>query len=36
MMQQPKRKPLDIVQDKIRVKHYSISTERTYYTLDKI
>ena len=29
-MQQPKRKLLDIVRDKIRVKHYSLSTERTY------
>jgi len=25
-----KRKPLDIVRDKVRVKHYSLSTERTY------
>ncbi len=25
-----KRKLLDIVRDKIRFKHYSISTERTY------
>lgn len=25
-----KKKLLDIVRDKIRVKHYSISTERTY------
>jgi integron integrase len=30
MMQKPKRKLLDIVRDKIRVKHYSMSTERTY------
>jgi len=30
MMEQPKRKLLDIVRDKIRFKHYSISTERTY------
>jgi len=29
-MEQPKRKLLDIVRDKIRFKHYSISTERTY------
>jgi len=29
-MQQPKKKLLDIVRDKIRFKHYSISTERTY------
>jgi len=25
-----KKKLLDIVRDKVRVKHYSISTERTY------
>ena len=25
-----KKKLLDVVRDKIRVKHYSISTERTY------
>jgi hypothetical protein len=25
-----KRKHLDIVRDKIRVKHYSLSTEKTY------
>ncbi len=30
MMQKPRRKLLDIVRDKIRVKHYSMSTERTY------
>ena len=30
MMQKPKKKLLDIVRDKIRVKHYSMSTERTY------
>jgi len=30
IMQQPKKKLLDIVRDKIRFKHYSISTERTY------
>jgi len=29
-MEQSKRKLLDIVRDKIRFKHYSISTERTY------
>ncbi len=29
-MQKPKKKLLDIVRDKIRVKHYSLSTERTY------
>ena len=29
-MQQPKKKLLDIVRDKIRFKHYSLSTERTY------
>ena len=29
-MHQPKKKLLDIVRDKIRVKHYSYSTERTY------
>ena len=29
-MQKPKRKLLDIVRDKIRFKHYSLSTERTY------
>lgn len=29
-MQKPKRKLLEIVRDKIRFKHYSISTERTY------
>ncbi len=27
---QPKKKLLDITRDKIRVKHYSLSTERTY------
>ena len=29
-MQKPKRKLLDTVRDKIRFKHYSLSTERTY------
>ena len=29
-MQQPKKKLLDIVREKIRLKHYSLSTERTY------
>ncbi|QOR60951.1 integron integrase [Sulfurovum sp. ST-21] len=29
-MQKPKRKLLDMVRDKIRLKHYSLSTERTY------
>ncbi len=29
-MQKPKKKLLDVVRDKIRVKHYSLSTERTY------
>jgi len=29
-MQQPKKKLLDIVRDKIWFKHYSLSTERTY------
>lgn len=29
-MYNPKKKLLDIVRDKIRVKHYSLSTERTY------
>ena len=29
-MQQPKKKLLDIVRDKICFKHYSLSTERTY------
>jgi len=29
-MHQPKKKLLDIVRDKIRLKHYSYSTERTY------
>jgi len=30
MMHKPKKKLLDIVRDKIRFKHYSLSTERTY------
>ena len=30
MMEQPKRKLLDMVRDKMRLKHYSLSTERTY------
>jgi len=29
-MQKPKKKLLDIVRDKIRLKHYSLSTERAY------
>ena len=29
-MQKPKKKLLDIVREKIRLKHYSLSTERTY------
>ncbi len=29
-MHQPKKKLLDMVRDKIRLKHYSYSTERTY------
>jgi len=29
-MEQPKRKLLDMVRDKMRLKHYSLSTERTY------
>ena len=29
-MQKPKKKLLDIVRDKVRFKHYSLSTERTY------
>ena len=29
-MHRPKKRLLDIVRDKIRLKHYSYSTERTY------
>ncbi len=32
-MKQQKKKILDMVRDKVRLKHYSLSTGRTYFTL---